>query len=137
MAIDRDNRNKVVNNSTLGKLANAVGPGMCMANSSNTIEAFGGTFSGSVAVGVGGTVVVIVLLLLAGYIAFKWWERRRFYALLDMARINVDGTLDQDFNPSAFGGIGCIVVPTELTRNSNFAGADRVLGSIGELLTVL
>jgi HAD superfamily hydrolase (TIGR01509 family) len=34
-------------------------------------------------------------------------------------------------------GIGCIVVPTELTRNSNFAGADRVLGSIGELLTVL
>jgi membrane protein DedA with SNARE-associated domain/rhodanese-related sulfurtransferase len=40
--------------------------------------------------GIGGTVVVIVLALLAGYIAFKWWERRRFYALLDMARINVD-----------------------------------------------
>jgi membrane protein DedA with SNARE-associated domain/rhodanese-related sulfurtransferase len=40
--------------------------------------------------GIGGTVVVIVLVLLAGYIAFKWWERRRFYALLDMARINVD-----------------------------------------------
>jgi len=34
-------------------------------------------------------------------------------------------------------GIGCIVVPTELTRLSEFAGADRVLGSIGELLTVL
>ena len=33
-------------------------------------------------------------------------------------------------------GIGCIVVPTELTRQSNFTGADRVLGSIGELLTV-
>ena len=40
--------------------------------------------------GIGGTVVVIVLVLLAGYIAFKWWERRRFYALLDMARIDVD-----------------------------------------------
>jgi len=40
--------------------------------------------------GIGGTVVVIVLALLAGYVAFKWWERRRFYALLDMARINVD-----------------------------------------------
>lgn len=40
--------------------------------------------------GIGGTVVLIVLALLAGYIAFKWRERRRFYALLDMARINVD-----------------------------------------------
>ena len=40
--------------------------------------------------GIGGTVVVIVLVLLGGYIAFKWWERRRFYALLDMARINVN-----------------------------------------------
>jgi rhodanese-related sulfurtransferase len=28
-------------------------------------------------------------LLLAGYIAFKWWERRRFYAQLRMARITV------------------------------------------------
>ena len=34
-------------------------------------------------------------------------------------------------------GIGCIVVPTELTRQSDFAGADRVLANIGELLTVL
>ena len=29
-------------------------------------------------------------VLLAGYIAFKWWERRRFYAMLRMARISVD-----------------------------------------------
>jgi hypothetical protein len=29
-------------------------------------------------------------VLLAAYIGFKWWERRRFYALLDMARIGVD-----------------------------------------------
>ena len=34
-------------------------------------------------------------------------------------------------------GIRCIVVPTALTRQSDFAAADRVLGSIGELLTVL
>jgi len=40
--------------------------------------------------GIGGTVVVILLVVLGAYIAFKWWERRRFYALLDMARINVD-----------------------------------------------
>ena len=39
--------------------------------------------------GIGGTVIVILLVLLCAYIAFKWWERRRFYALLDMARINV------------------------------------------------
>ena len=30
-----------------------------------------------------------VLALLATYVAFKWWERRRFYALLRMARISV------------------------------------------------
>jgi membrane protein DedA with SNARE-associated domain/rhodanese-related sulfurtransferase len=30
-----------------------------------------------------------VVVLLAGYIAYKWWERRRFYEMLRMARINV------------------------------------------------
>ena len=30
-----------------------------------------------------------VLLLLAGYIAYKWWERRRFNRALEMARIDV------------------------------------------------
>lgn len=40
--------------------------------------------------GIGGTVVVILIVLLGAYVAFKWWERKRFYALLDMARINVD-----------------------------------------------
>jgi membrane protein DedA with SNARE-associated domain/rhodanese-related sulfurtransferase len=40
--------------------------------------------------GIGGTLAVILLVLLAAYIAFKWWERRRFYAVLDMARINVE-----------------------------------------------
>jgi membrane protein DedA with SNARE-associated domain/rhodanese-related sulfurtransferase len=30
-----------------------------------------------------------ILILLAAYIAYKWWERSRFYKLLRMARINV------------------------------------------------
>jgi rhodanese-related sulfurtransferase len=30
-----------------------------------------------------------VMILLAAYIAYKWWERRRFYHLLRMARISV------------------------------------------------
>jgi HAD superfamily hydrolase (TIGR01509 family) len=34
-------------------------------------------------------------------------------------------------------GISCIVVPTALTQGSNFTGADRVLGSITEILDVL
>jgi HAD superfamily hydrolase (TIGR01509 family) len=34
-------------------------------------------------------------------------------------------------------GVNCIVVPTALTRGGNFAGAQRILGSIGEILTVL
>jgi membrane protein DedA with SNARE-associated domain/rhodanese-related sulfurtransferase len=38
-----------------------------------------------------GTVAVVVIgALLAAYIAFKWWERHRFYAALRMARISVD-----------------------------------------------
>lgn len=39
---------------------------------------------------VGGAVAVVLLLLLASYIAYRWWERRRFYAALDMARIGVE-----------------------------------------------
>jgi membrane protein DedA with SNARE-associated domain/rhodanese-related sulfurtransferase len=39
---------------------------------------------------VGSAAAVILLVLLASYIAFKWWERRRFYAALDMARISVE-----------------------------------------------
>jgi membrane protein DedA with SNARE-associated domain/rhodanese-related sulfurtransferase len=40
--------------------------------------------------GIGGSVALIVCLLLGAYIGIKWWERRRFYALLDMTRIDVD-----------------------------------------------
>ncbi len=32
----------------------------------------------------------IVLVLLGAYVAYKWWERRAFYAALRMARIGVD-----------------------------------------------
>lgn len=39
--------------------------------------------------GIGGALIVLVLTLLGAYILFKWWERRRFYAALDMARISV------------------------------------------------
>src|ERR1700751_338337 len=39
--------------------------------------------------GVGGTIIVILLVLLGAYIAFKRWERRSFYVLLDAARIDV------------------------------------------------
>lgn len=36
-----------------------------------------------------GTAAVFVLIaLIAAYIAFKWWERHRFYAMLRMARIS-------------------------------------------------
>jgi membrane protein DedA with SNARE-associated domain/rhodanese-related sulfurtransferase len=38
---------------------------------------------------VGGAALALLLVLLAVYIAFKWWERRRFYTALEMARISV------------------------------------------------
>jgi membrane protein DedA with SNARE-associated domain/rhodanese-related sulfurtransferase len=39
---------------------------------------------------IGSVAVVIIVGLLAAYIAFKWWERRRFFTMLRMARISVD-----------------------------------------------
>jgi membrane protein DedA with SNARE-associated domain/rhodanese-related sulfurtransferase len=38
---------------------------------------------------IGGTAAKVILAILLVYIAFKWWERRRFFALLRMARISV------------------------------------------------
>jgi membrane protein DedA with SNARE-associated domain/rhodanese-related sulfurtransferase len=38
---------------------------------------------------IGSSAAEIVLVLLLGYIAYKWWERRRFYRMLRMARISV------------------------------------------------
>jgi membrane protein DedA with SNARE-associated domain/rhodanese-related sulfurtransferase len=40
--------------------------------------------------GLGSAALVVLLAALAAYVAFKWWERRRFYSALDMARIGVD-----------------------------------------------
>ena len=40
--------------------------------------------------GIGGEAAGLIALLLAAYIAFKWWERRRFYAALEVARIGVE-----------------------------------------------
>jgi membrane protein DedA with SNARE-associated domain/rhodanese-related sulfurtransferase len=37
----------------------------------------------------GGMALIGALILLACYIAYKWWERRRFYKMLRMARITV------------------------------------------------
>ena len=39
---------------------------------------------------VGATAAKVILVIIALYIAYKWWERRRFLALLRMARISVD-----------------------------------------------
>jgi rhodanese-related sulfurtransferase len=39
---------------------------------------------------VGGAAAVVLLVLLATYIGYRWWERRRFLAALDMARISVE-----------------------------------------------
>jgi membrane protein DedA with SNARE-associated domain/rhodanese-related sulfurtransferase len=38
---------------------------------------------------IGSIAVLGAAILLACYIAYKWWERRRFYRMLRMARINV------------------------------------------------
>jgi rhodanese-related sulfurtransferase len=39
--------------------------------------------------GLGSLVVSVVVALLGAYIGYKWWERRRFFRLLRMARISV------------------------------------------------
>ncbi len=39
--------------------------------------------------GLGGPAAVLIGVALAGYIAFKWWQRQRFYSMLRMARISV------------------------------------------------
>jgi len=38
---------------------------------------------------IGGLAIIGLVCLLAGYILYKWWERRRFYQQLRMARITV------------------------------------------------
>jgi membrane protein DedA with SNARE-associated domain/rhodanese-related sulfurtransferase len=38
---------------------------------------------------IGGMALGVALLLLCAYVGYKWWERRRFYMMLRMARISV------------------------------------------------
>jgi rhodanese-related sulfurtransferase len=38
----------------------------------------------------GATTLLLVVALLLAYIAYKWWERRRFFAMLRVAWIHVD-----------------------------------------------
>jgi membrane protein DedA with SNARE-associated domain/rhodanese-related sulfurtransferase len=38
---------------------------------------------------IGSIAVVMIAVLLAAYVAYKWWERKRFYKTLRMARISV------------------------------------------------
>jgi membrane protein DedA with SNARE-associated domain/rhodanese-related sulfurtransferase len=38
---------------------------------------------------IGSMVLTAALILLGLYVAFKWWERRRFYKMLRMARVSV------------------------------------------------
>ena len=40
--------------------------------------------------GLGTVAIEVVAVLLAAYVALKWWERRRFYKMLRIARISVD-----------------------------------------------
>jgi membrane protein DedA with SNARE-associated domain/rhodanese-related sulfurtransferase len=39
--------------------------------------------------GLGGAAIAVILVLLLAYIAYKWWERYRFFRALNMARISV------------------------------------------------
>ena len=51
---------------------------------------------------IGSVAIVIIVALLVAYIAFKWWERRRFFTMLRMARIGVDelyGLIDAGLKP--------------------------------------
>jgi len=71
--------------NTLGSalwVAAGVGGGMLLGPQIERLLAYAHEF---------GTIAFIVLGgLLASYVAFKWWERRSFYAMLRTARISVD-----------------------------------------------
>jgi len=55
--------------------------------------------------GVGGAAVALLLVLFGIYIAFKWWQRRRFFAVLEMARISV-----ADLHAQMVGGKPPVIV---------------------------
>src|SRR5262249_47736592 len=52
--------------------------------------------------GLGAAALVLVTALLAAFIAFKWWQRRRFYKTVRMARITADelrGLIERKLDP--------------------------------------
>jgi membrane protein DedA with SNARE-associated domain/rhodanese-related sulfurtransferase len=53
----------------------------------------------------GGAAVVVLLVLLGCYVGWKWWERRRFYIALNMARISV-----AELHEQLAGGAGPVIV---------------------------
>jgi membrane protein DedA with SNARE-associated domain/rhodanese-related sulfurtransferase len=59
-----------------------MGGGMLLGSQVERLLAYVGRY-GSVA-------VFVIVAIVVGYVAFKWWERHRFYAMLRMARISVD-----------------------------------------------
>lgn len=62
----------------------------------------------------GGVAVTVIVGLLLAYIGYKWWQRKRFYSVLRMARINVD-----ELYKMMSGGLAPLVVdvrsPTAVT----------------------
>jgi membrane protein DedA with SNARE-associated domain/rhodanese-related sulfurtransferase len=73
---------------------------------------------------VGGTAVGLLGMVLLVYLAFKWWERRRFYAALEMARISV-----ADLHAQISGGQSPVIVDV---RSSTAQGIDlrRIPGAL-------
>jgi len=73
---------------------------------------------------VGGTALGLGALLLIVYVAFKWWERRRFYAALEMARISV-----ADLHAQMSGGQSPVIVDV---RSPTAQGIDlrRIPGAL-------
>jgi membrane protein DedA with SNARE-associated domain/rhodanese-related sulfurtransferase len=51
-----------------------------------------------------------IVILLAAYITFKWWERRRFYRMLRMARISVE-----DLDALIRGGAAPLIIDVRST----------------------
>jgi len=51
-----------------------------------------------------------IVILLAAYIAYKWWERRRFYKVLRMARISVE-----DLDALIRGGAAPLIIDVRST----------------------
>ena len=72
----------------------------------------------------GSSALVIFAAALAGWIAFKWWQRRRFYKFLRMARISVD-----ELCALIDGGKAPVVVDVR-TAGARHADPRRIPGAV-------